>query len=67
MEEIGGTIFYAYLFILRERECAHESGGEGQGERDRERIASRLCLLSAEPSMQLDLTNLDLMNHDITT
>ena len=36
--------------------------GEGQRERERERIPSRLCTVSTEPD-----TGLKLMNHEITT
>ena len=39
-----------------------ETDGEGQRERDRERIPSRLHTVSTEPDARLDLTN-----HEIVT
>ena len=55
--------FSVCLFILRERarECACVSR-EGQRERERDRIPSRLCAVIAEPDMGLDP-----MNHEIMT
>ena len=47
---------FSSLFILRERV------GEGQRERERERIPSRLPMVSTEPHLGLDL-----MNHEIMT
>ena len=35
--------------------------GEGQRERERERIPSRLCSVSAEPDAGLELTNREIM------
>ena len=35
--------------------------GEGQRERDRERIPSRLCAVSMEPDVGLELTNPKIM------
>ena len=49
--------FLMFLFILRER----VSAGEGQRERGRERIPSRLCAVSAEPDAGLDLTTCEIM------
>ena len=46
-----------YLFILRERECAHALvPGRGR-ERERERIPSWLRTFSPEPDAGLDPTN----------
>ena len=47
------------LLIFRESKHAHLSGG-GAG-RGRERIPSRLCAVSAEPDLGLDLTNCEIM------
>ena len=40
-----------------------ERGGEGQrkGERERERIPSRLCTVSTEPDLGLELMNREIM------
>ena len=56
--------FKVYLFILREREraCASMCTSRGETERGRERIPGRLCAVSAEPDMRLEL-----MNHEIMT
>ena len=45
-------------------ECMHACvrAGEGQRERERERIPSRLCTVCTEPNVGLDL-----MNHEIMT
>ena len=45
--------FNVYLFILRERQC--EQG------RDRERIPSGLCTVSADSDMGLELINHEIM------
>ena len=45
------------LFILSKRERA----GEGQRERGRERIPSRLSAVSAEPDAGLEPTNCEIM------
>ena len=37
--------------------------GEGQRERERERIPGRLCTASAEPDMGLELKNDEIMGH----
>ena len=37
-------------------------GGGGEGERESERIPSRLCVASPEPDMELELTKPD---HDL--
>ena len=47
-------IFYLFIFKERARERAHE---KWEGQRERERISSRL-VLSAEPDMALNFTNL---------
>ena len=47
------SIFFKHLFILRE--TAHMQVEEGQ--REGERIPSRLCIVSAEPDIGLDPTN----------
>ena len=44
-----------YVFINREKERA------GEEQKDRERILSRLCAVSAEPDAGLDLTNREIM------
>ena len=36
-----------------------EGAGEGQRERERERIPSRLCTVSTEPDVGLELTSLE--------
>ena len=51
--------FLIYLFCEREHKL---SGGEEQGERQRERIPGRLHNASAEPDVGLQL-----MNHEIVT
>ena len=45
------------MFILRERARV----GEGQKERERERIPSRLYAVSAKPNVGLELTNREIM------
>ena len=48
--------FILFFNVYFERETVR--AGEGQKERERERIASRLCAASAEPDMGLELTKL---------
>ena len=50
-----------YLLILREREREREREQRRGRERGKERIPSRLCTVSAEPNMGLDLTNCKIM------
>ena len=47
---------------MRERQREREQVGEGQREKGRERILSRLCTVSTEPHAGLKLTN-----YEITT
>ena len=47
--------FKVYLFICREKDREHEQG-RGR-ERGRERIPSRLHVVSTEPDAGLELTN----------
>ena len=54
--------FLVYLFILRGRESTGRGGMERE---ERERIPSRLCTVSTEPKMGLELTNLT--NREIMT
>ena len=54
---IHSFILNVYLFIFREKVCASAGGAE----RDGKRIPSRLCALSAEPDMGLDLMNREIM------
>ena len=42
---------------MRERERERERVGEGQKEVKRERIPSRLHIVSTEPNVELELTN----------
>ena len=53
----ANMIIFLDLFILRER----ESGRGAERERERQRIPSRLCTVSAEPSVGLKLINCDIM------
>ena len=59
LEGVGESVllyqlfFKVYLFILREKAQV----GEGQGERERERIPSRLCADSIWPNAGLEPTN----------
>ena len=49
---------------MRERERQREHVlelGEGQRKRGRERIPRRLCVISAEPGLGLELTNHEIM------
>ena len=48
-----------FILFLRERERA--LAGEGQRERKKERIPSRLHTVSAEPHAGLELTNHEIM------
>ena len=58
-KRLGGTQREAvYLFILRGRVCAQ--AGEGQRERGRERIPSRLSTVSTDPSAVLELPNCEI-------
>ena len=54
------VFFNVYLLILRRQDRV--PAGEGQRERDRERIPSLLHAVSTEPDVRLDL-----MNHEIMT
>ena len=47
-------IFNVYLFGER-------TSGEREREREREKIPSRLCAVSAEPDVGLELTNCEIM------
>ena len=55
------TYFFSkvYLFVLRETETV--GVGEGQRERGRERIPSRLHTTSTEPDVGFELTNREIM------
>ena len=44
---------------MRDRERAHEWGRDRK--RQRERIPSRICVISAEPDVGLELTNCEIM------
>ena len=57
----GYSFLNACLFILRERERTYASTGGGGAGREGERIPSRLCVVSAEPVVGLDLTNCEIM------
>ena len=48
---------FIYFERERERERDKASAGEGQREKGRERIPGRLCAISAESNVGLDLTN----------
>ena len=53
---------FVSLFILRERECTHEGGGAETGAGvGRERILSRLPIISPEPDVGLELMNPEIM------
>ena len=49
------------MFIYSERETASTQAREGQRERERERVPSRLHVVSTEPDIGLDLTNQEIM------
>ena len=60
MDEVSMWVFLTFflsLCILRESETAQV----GEGQRERERIASRLCTVSTEPHAGLELTNHEIM------
>ena len=48
-----------FLKLFLRRESSQASRGEA--ERERDRIPSRLCAVSAEPNMELELTNHEIM------
>ena len=48
--------FFKFIYLERERDGACTRGGEGQRERGRQRIPSRLPAVSAEPDVGLELT-----------
>ena len=50
-------ISFIYLFIVRERESVRRAGAETEGER----TPSRLCTVSTEPDVGLELTNHEIM------
>ena len=52
-----------FKFIYSERERAQSGGGQREKERQRQRqrIPSRLCTVSAEPDVALELTNHEIM------
>ena len=48
--------FLIYLFLReRDRERERETASAGEGQREGESISSRLCTVSIEPNMGLDL------------
>ena len=49
--------FLKYLFVLRERESAHEPGRERRGEK----IPHSLCTEGTEPDVGFDLTNREIV------
>ena len=51
------SFFKVYLFILRET----EGTSRGEAERWRQRIPSRLCIVSTELDVGLELTNHEIM------
>ena len=51
---IGYIIFFKIIYFERDRDST--SGGRAEIEGERERIPSRLCAASAEPSTELKLT-----------
>ena len=50
-------IYKVYLFILRKTECV----SRGRAKTETERIPSRLCMASAEPDVELELMNCEIM------
>ena len=59
---LGVFIFFQFVYFERERAREHACvSREGQRERERDRIPSRLCAVSAEPDMGLDPTNHEIM------
>ena len=55
-----------HLFKKKKKFCfaqerTHAQVGEGQREGGRERIPSRLCVISSEPVVGLELTNHEIM------
>ena len=52
-------LFKVFLLILRERACAQAE--EGQRERERDRIPTRLLIVSTEPDAGLDLRNREII------
>ena len=52
--------FEVYLF-LRERASTSRGGAERKGDRERERIPSRLCAVSAEANVGLEPPNPKIM------
>ena len=49
------------MFIHFERERERERESRGGAERERQRIPSRLCTISAEPDVGLEVTNHEIM------
>ena len=54
------TTQFNFIYFL-ERETESEQAGKRQREREGGRIPSRLCTVSAEPDMGLELTNHEIM------
>ena len=52
---------FVFKFIYFERQTECVCAGEGQRERGRERIPSRLHTVSTEPNTGLDLRNSEIM------
>ena len=52
---------FVYLFILRERHCVPEPKWGWDREGGRERIPSRLHVVSTEPDAGLEPTNCEIM------
>ena len=46
---------------MRERERVCTSWGQAEREEERERISSRLCIVSTEPHVGLELMNYEIM------
>ena len=53
------SFFILFIYFERKRECVQ--AGEEQRERKREKIPSRLCTTSTEPSARLKPTNCEIM------
>ena len=52
---------FIYFERVRELVCTRASTTGGGPERRRERIPSRLCTVSTEPAVELDLTDCKIM------
>ena len=53
--------FFLSLFILKDRETEHLSGGGAERERERQRIPSRVYAAGTESDVGLELTNCEIL------